>query len=382
MTKNLPLLAFSLLTLSHPLRAESSSPTPAKPAEEAPKIQLAILLDTSSSMDGLIGQAKSQLWKIVNEFIAAKQDGKAPNVEVALYEYGNSGLAVSQGYVRQVCPLTNDLDKVSEELFALKTNGGDEYCGWVIRDAVDQLAWSASPKAYKAVFIAGNEPFSQGPVKYQDACKKAVSHGIVVNTIHCGTDAEGVNGKWRDGAALADGRYLVINQDARQQDVAAPQDREIAELNTKLNETYVAYGSSGKAGKDRQMAQDKNTAATAAPAASMSARAVTKASANYDNAGWDLVDASRKENFDLSKVKEADLPEELRALPADKRAKWVEEKAEERKQVQQRISQLAKERERFVAEQQKNAPTDSTLEAAVRGAVREQAATKAFEFKK
>ncbi|RPI65426.1 MAG: hypothetical protein EHM44_00590, partial [Ignavibacteriales bacterium] len=30
-------------------------------------IQLALLLDTSNSMDGLIDQAKSQLWKIVNE---------------------------------------------------------------------------------------------------------------------------------------------------------------------------------------------------------------------------------------------------------------------------------------------------------------------------
>ena len=35
-------------------------------------IALAILLDTSNSMDGLIEQAKSQLWKICNEFIKAK----------------------------------------------------------------------------------------------------------------------------------------------------------------------------------------------------------------------------------------------------------------------------------------------------------------------
>ena len=50
----------------------------AKAPEERPLVQLAILLDTSNSMDGLIAQAKTQLWQIVNEFIAAKQDGKAP----------------------------------------------------------------------------------------------------------------------------------------------------------------------------------------------------------------------------------------------------------------------------------------------------------------
>ena len=31
------------------------------------KIQLVILFDTSSSMDGLLNQAKSRLWEIVNE---------------------------------------------------------------------------------------------------------------------------------------------------------------------------------------------------------------------------------------------------------------------------------------------------------------------------
>lgn len=41
--------------------------------EAAPLVQLAILLDTSNSMDGLIDQAKTQLWKIVNEFATAKK---------------------------------------------------------------------------------------------------------------------------------------------------------------------------------------------------------------------------------------------------------------------------------------------------------------------
>jgi hypothetical protein len=39
-------------------------------------VQLAILLDTSNSMDGLIEQAKTQLWKIVNEMARSKRDGK------------------------------------------------------------------------------------------------------------------------------------------------------------------------------------------------------------------------------------------------------------------------------------------------------------------
>ena len=74
---------------------------------ERPVIQIALLLDTSNSMDGLINQAKGQLWKIVSETGKAKRDGKNPVLEVALYEYGNDSLSVMHGYIRQVVPFTN-----------------------------------------------------------------------------------------------------------------------------------------------------------------------------------------------------------------------------------------------------------------------------------
>ncbi len=131
-------------------------------AQKKPLIQVAVLLDTSNSMDGLIDQARTQLWRIVNELATAKKNGTAPNLNVALYEYGNSRLKAP--YVRRVLALTPDLDKVSEELFALTTSGGEEYCGQVIDDATKELKWSDSNADLKLIFIAGNEPFTQGDV--------------------------------------------------------------------------------------------------------------------------------------------------------------------------------------------------------------------------
>jgi len=128
-------------------------------------IMIALLLDTSNSMDGLIDQAKSQLWKIVNEVAASKTvDGKRPNIKIALYEYGNAGLSSNEGFIRQVSALSEDLDVISEKLFSLKTNGGNEFCGQVIKTSLDQLAWSASKDDLKMIFIAGNEEFTQGSV--------------------------------------------------------------------------------------------------------------------------------------------------------------------------------------------------------------------------
>ncbi len=76
---------------------DSTSSVIAKEANR-PLVQIALLLDTSNSMDGLIEQAKSQLWKICNEFIKARQGSVAPEVQVALYEYGNSGLSRESGW--------------------------------------------------------------------------------------------------------------------------------------------------------------------------------------------------------------------------------------------------------------------------------------------
>ncbi len=68
-----------------------------------------------------------------------------------------------------VSNLTTDLDAISADLFALTTNGGSEYCGMVIDRAVSKLSWSKSNDVLKIIYIAGNEPFTQGPLSYRDS---------------------------------------------------------------------------------------------------------------------------------------------------------------------------------------------------------------------
>src|SRR3954464_11367841 len=97
---------------------EATKATPAR------AIDVAICLDTSNSMDGLIGSAKAKLWDIVNDLAKVKP---TPNLRVALYSYGNDGYAPAAGWVRKELDLTNDLDALYQKLFALTTHGGTEY---------------------------------------------------------------------------------------------------------------------------------------------------------------------------------------------------------------------------------------------------------------
>ena len=110
----------------------------------------------------------------------AGRDGKTPKIEIALYEYGNDGIS-DKNWIRKVTPLTQDLDLISEKLFALKTNGGTEYCGAVIKDAVSQLEWNNSTNSMKLVYIAGNEAFNQEGINYKEAIADAKKKNIYIN---------------------------------------------------------------------------------------------------------------------------------------------------------------------------------------------------------
>lgn len=350
-------------------------------AEETPLIQLAILLDTSNSMDGLINQARSELWKIVNEFALATRNGKRPRLEVALYEYGNDGLR-TEGWIRQVLPLTDDLDKVSEELFALRTLGGSEYCGQVIRSAVEELKWSRSNKDLKVIFIAGNEPFDQGNVDYRKSCKSAIEKAIIVNTVHCGDHQEGVRTHWKDGAMLADGRYMHIDQNRAVAHINAPQDKKIAELGAQLNKTYIPYGAEGEVAMERQSAQDSN--AKAMSSSTVTQRAIFKSSHQYRNDSWDLVDAVANKSVDMDDVKDEELPANMRKMDTKERKKYVEGTLEKRKELQEEIRKLNEERRVFVAKEEKKLQESKggkTLDSAMIEAVHEQGKQRSFEFK-
>jgi len=208
--------------------------TDAKPTVEAdaketkrPKVQIAILLDNSGSMKGLINQARSELWTVVNEFVTAKLGGVRPELQVAVYHYGNPP-------AKLLVPLTDDLDRVSEALFGIPVSGGSEYCGAVIQSATNDLKWSTEHRDLKMIFIAGNEPFSQGPVDYRKACEAAIKKGIMVNTIHCG---KGIPSGWLEGAKITDGKAMNISHTESVVHIESPQDKQIAQLGVDLNKT-------------------------------------------------------------------------------------------------------------------------------------------------
>ena len=354
----------------------ASTVTPVEGDDGKPVIQVAILLDTSGSMSSLIDQAKTELWSIVNKLDKARYKGQKPKIEVALYEYGKSSLEREGGYIQQLAPFTHDLDGLSEILFSLKTNGGDEYCAWVIRSAMDSLKWKQRKGSLRMVFVAGNEPFTQGPVEVGPVLKEADEKGILVHPIYCSNGNRNDQITWETAADLAHTDLKVIDHTRVARVPKTPYDARISELNSRLNTTYIGYGVRGQQNIARQKAQDSNMASVGGGAATE--RAVTKASANYKNETWDLVDKAEAEGG-LSNVDEAALPAEMKRMDSKEREAYVAEKAAERKEIQTEIRDLNRKRQEFISEKQKDsADGDATLGRAVINTVKTKAEKAGF----
>jgi len=344
---------------------------------DRPLVELAICLDTSGSMQGLIDTARARIWDIVSDLATANP---APRLRVALITFGNDGHDKENGWTKVDLALTEDLDSVSMQLFALSTNGGTELVGRAVDSATRSLDWTPGDKVLRLIVVAGNESADQdATVKYADASRRAIEKGIMVNSIYCGDPSDELAPAWREVATLADGKFAAINQAQGAVAIATPFDAELAQLSGELNTTYVAYGARGAWHAENQTAQDSN-AQQMAPAAA-AARCVAKSGSTYDNRQWDLVDASREPDFKLEDVKTDELPECMRTMTLDQRRTYLTERAKERETLQARVKSIGAERAKFIAEAQaKEAQSGARFESVIRDAVREQARSKGMVF--
>jgi hypothetical protein len=294
----LTITAFTTLSLTKPETITSNNKT----NKPDPKIQVAILLDVSGSMGGLIEQAKAQLWNMVTVMGRAKCTDGTPKIEIALYEYGRSTNDAKAGYIKQISPFTSDLDQLSQELFKLTINGSEEYCGQVIYTSLNDLSWDAASSNYKVIFIAGNEDFLQGTIHYTKACDEAKKKGVIVNTIYCGDRLQGIKEHWDLAGECGNGSFTNINQDAKIEDIPTPYDSTLVVLNQKLNSTYLYYGSRGALGYSYQGFADVANA-TQSKTTEAKRIAVKGNKQLYNNASWDLVDASSTDSSIEKKLK-------------------------------------------------------------------------------
>jgi hypothetical protein len=324
------------------------------------RVDLAIALDTSGSMSGLINSARQKLWDIVN-FVARKH--KKAELRVGLLTYGSGGTE-EDGYVIVQHDLTRDLDAIYDTLFGLRTSGGTEYVGRVVHRGTRELSWNRSSSTLRVIFVAGNESADQDRrVPVRRAVSLARRKGIFVNAIFCGNRSSSIASGWRQVASRGHGVFAAIDHNHGTVNVATPYDGKIQRLSGALNATYVAYGRAGHRRAELQKKQDANAARTHAAAGA--SRAVAKASRLYRNDNWDLVDARKAGK--LKEVSGEELPAQLRGKSKQEINAYLDRMEAKRSRLRKEIQQLAAKRKRYIKQQiaRRGLKTDRAFDSAL-----------------
>ncbi|MEZ4829357.1 MAG: hypothetical protein R3C61_24175 [Bacteroidia bacterium] len=342
-------------TAHDPYAAYRSQTSTAYASNDNPrKIQIALILDTGPGMSDMLEYAKGTFWILTDELLQQTDQYYTPEIEFALYEYGNRNLRKRDQFIRLIVPFTSDLDWISDELFRLNSSSGRRgvsYCGTAIQAATQQLHWSDSPEARKMIIIAGNEHFGKGPVDYRRAIAMAAHKDIAINTLFAGNYRRGIQLLWQDAAFLGNGLYRNIESSVSPEHYFSPGyfDVQISLYNTQLNQTYLPYGSRGNYYHNRCIELDRM--ASRFGDSYQRIRTLVKCRSGYRLPGWDLIDAIDTGKMKLEDIAEVDLPQEMRGIGREAQLALLERKRKEREEIKARVLALQAQREEDIKRQ-------------------------------
>jgi len=346
------------------------------------RIEVVFILDTTSSMSGLIQAAKEKIWSIATTMASAEQ---TPDIKMGLVAFRDRGDA----YVTKVLDLSQDLDSMYAKLMDFNAQGGGdgpESVNQALYDAVNRISWSKDENVYKVAFLIGDAPPHMDyndDVKFPASLEHAKQKGIIVNTIQSG-QSHSTTPVWKNIAQLGDGEYFQVENSGNAVAVETPFDKKLSELAASLEKTRLYYGD-----EEAKETQKKKIEATSKlheelSEAALARRATYNATAsgksNFLGKG-ELVDAISSGRVELDDIDKDDLPASLQALAPEKQMEIINDQSRRRDEIKNDIKKLSESRSDYIRQEIKaQGGASESLDEKIFGAVKEQAKLKGLIY--
>ncbi len=350
-------------------------------SEQKHRIEVVFVLDTTSSMSGLIHAAKEKIWSIASTMASAQQN---PDIKMGLVAFRDRGDA----YITKVLDLSHDLDSMYAQLMDFEAQGGGdgpESVNQALDDAINRISWNQDSDVYKVTFLIGDAPphmdYSDD-VKFPVTLARAKQKGIVVNTIQSGQH-NGTTPIWKNIAQLGYGEFFQVENSGNTIAVETPFDRKLSELAASLEETRIFYGDDEDLAlqkkKDEASKKLKTTLSDAALARRSAFNATASGEANLLGNN-ELVDAITSGRVALDEIAEEELPASLQAMAPVEQKAHIAAQAVRRDNIKQEIKKLSEARKRYITEQVSSESTSESLDEKIYSAVKEQAKSKGLVY--
>jgi Mg-chelatase subunit ChlD len=346
-------------------------------AAQRHRIDVVFVLDTTSSMSGLIQAAKEKIWSIATSMASAQEN---PDIRIGLVAFRDRGDA----YITRVYDLSSDLDSMYVSLMDFSAQGGGdgpESVNQALYDAVHDMSWSTAGNTYKVVFLVGDAPPHMdyhNDVKYPVTLEAARRKGIVVNAIQSGQHQH-TRPAWQQIAALGQGEYFQVEDSGNTVAVATPFDEKLSTLAAELEGTRLYFGDE-EAKKAQAAKLDANARLRKELSREALARRDTFNSTVSGKANLygesELVDAITSGRVELDEIETENLPASLQALAPSEQKVVIGEQAKRREVLQQEIRELSESRSTFIKQKlEAEGGADDSLDEKIYRAVKDQAAS-------
>ena len=346
-------------------------------AAQSHRIDVVFVLDTTSSMSGLIQAAKEKIWSIATSMASAQEN---PDIRMGLVAFRDRGDA----YITRVYDLSSDLDSMYASLMDFSAQGGGdgpESVNQALYDAVHDMSWSNATNTYKVVFLVGDAPPHMdynNDVKYPVTLEEARRKGIVVNAIQSGQHQH-TRPAWQQIAALGQGEYFQVEDSGNTVAIATPFDEKLSTLAAELEGTRLYFGD-----EEAKKVQAAKLDATARLRKELSREALARRDTFNSTASGkanlygesELVDAITSGRVELDEIEEENLPASLQALAPAEQKVVIGEQAKRREALQQEIRELSESRSTYIKQKlEAEGGADDSLDEKIYRAVKDQAAS-------
>ncbi len=345
------------------------------------RIEVVFVLDTTSSMSGLIQAAKEKIWSIASTMASARQN---PDIKMGLVAFRDRGDA----YITKVLDLSEDLDSMYAKLMDFKAQGGGdgpESVNQALNDAINRISWSQDNNVYKVAFLIGDAPPHMDyhdDVKFPVTLEIAKRKGIIVNTIQSGRQ-QATGSVWQTISQLGSGQYFQVGNTGNAVAVSTPYDKKLSDLAASMEDTRIFYGND----KQREI-QAKKVDASKKLRQALSEPALARRSAFNATASGEanflgnneLVDAISSGRLELDDIADEELPSSLSAMAPEELKAHIASQAERRDLIKQEIRKLSESRQRYIEAQIAPEAASKSLDEKIYSAVKEQSKTKGLVY--
>ena len=333
--------------------------TVAVPPAASQPIDVVFAVDTTGSMAEEIDAAKRTIFAIANTIRGTQ---KHADLRIGLVAYRDSD-ADSQ-YITRPFALTRDLDAVYAELASYTAGGGDDFPSWCRSRWPMRSTWSGAlpRRSWCSSSVMRRGGAARGPA-WETVAQQARKRGLIINTVRSETDRVqdriAAEQTFQEIARITGGDYSSIPKDGGVQQIATPYDQQLAELSDRVDSTTVIAGTEGaRAAYGKKMA-----AAAAAPAPSKADRAGYYGGGARDEG--DLVGSIASGSASAESVDPASLPADLRDKDKAELKAELDRRVATRREAQQQIEKLAKQREDYLSKHAKGDGFDAKVKATV-----------------